>query len=65
MLRRGTYVKQLAPSHRIWHRFWMKPVKPKSKEDRLAEALRANLRRRKAAGPVQSQAPVNSPKSTD
>jgi hypothetical protein len=28
--------------------FGMKPVKAKTKEDRLAEALRANLRRRKA-----------------
>ena len=35
----------------------MKTAKPKTKEDRLAEALRANLRRRKApAKPLSSDA---------
>lgn len=44
--------------------FGMKPVKAKTKEDRLAEALRANLRRRKAPSAV-TPAVINSPKSTD
>ena len=45
--------------------FGMKPVKAKTKEDRLAEALRANLRRRKAPAPVPAVPGANSPKSTD
>ena len=43
----------------------MKPLTTKSKEDRLAEALRANLRRRKAPTTSPVMAPVNSPKPTD
>jgi hypothetical protein len=45
--------------------FGMKSGKPKTKEDRLAEALRANLRRRKAPAPVPVVPGSNSPKSTD
>ena len=54
----GTNVKQLAPSPLLWHGTRMKSNKPASKEDRLAEALRANLRRRKApkAGVSQTEA---------
>ena len=43
----------------------MKPAETKTKDERLAEALRANLRRRKAQPPVQSATPANSPKPTD
>ena len=45
--------------------FGMKPVTTKSKEDRLAEALRANLRRRKAPATALVTPPANSPKPTD
>ncbi len=50
-------VKQLAPCHRLWHGSDMKKPKPVSKEDRLAEALRANLRRRKS-GSVTPDRPI-------
>jgi hypothetical protein len=40
-------VKQLARSSPFWHGGVMKTKKHSSKEERLAEALRANLRRRK------------------
>ncbi len=42
-------VKQLARSFTIWQGEVMKKTGILSKEDRLAEALRANLRRRKQA----------------
>ena len=45
--------------------FGMKPVKAKTREDRLAEALRANLRRRKAPATAPATPPISSPKSTD
>lgn len=41
-------VKQLARTVSLCHEGIMKSDKPNSKEGRLAEALRANLRRRKA-----------------
>ena len=50
MRRDAGNVKQLAPRHWLWHGSDMKKPKPVSKEDRLAEALRANLRRRKSGG---------------
>jgi hypothetical protein len=45
--------------------FGMKPVKATTKEERLAEALRANLRRRKALATAPAKPSANSPKSTD
>jgi hypothetical protein len=44
--------------------FRMKEAKAKTKEDRLAEALRANLRRRKAPATVATPL-SSSPKPTD
>ncbi len=49
-------VKQLARSTPFWHGSAMKTEKHSSKEERLAEALRANLRRRKVA---KKEAPQN------
>jgi hypothetical protein len=43
----------------------MDKQKPVSKEERLAQALRANLRRRKVGGTVPDEAKPNSPKSAD
>ncbi len=40
-------VKQLACLNMLWHSRGMEKPKTNSKEDRLAQALRANLRRRK------------------
>ena len=43
-------VKPLAPGDGIWHRFAMSDdsdIKQKQRAERLREALRANLRRRK------------------
>jgi hypothetical protein len=40
-------VKQLARVPALWHWAPMKKPDDKSREERLAEALRANLRRRK------------------
>lgn len=42
-------VKQLARIAALWHLPCMKKPENKSREERLAEALRANLRRRKMA----------------
>jgi hypothetical protein len=65
MRRTGRYVKSLAPMHGFWHRFVMSEdsdTKAKARSDRLREALRANLRRRKAKPPAPE---ASSPKSTD
>ncbi len=43
----------------------MKPKDNKSRDDRLAEALRANLRRRKAVSAVPATPPTSSPKLRD
>jgi hypothetical protein len=40
-------VKQLARIAALWHLSCMKKPEDKSRQERLAEALRANLRRRK------------------
>jgi hypothetical protein len=45
--------------------FGMKPATAKTKEARLAGALRANLRRRKTPAPQTSAPPASSPKSND
>ena len=47
--------------------FRMKPVTDKTRDDRLAEALRANLRRRKAPATATATAtsPASFQKSTD
>lgn len=53
MRRLGRNVKRLARCRRIWHRLPMgKSIadEQKAKADRLREALRANLRRRKEQG---------------
>ena len=42
-------VKPLASISLLWHRDKMAKSENKSREDRLAEALRANLRRRKGS----------------
>ena len=43
----------------------MKPPEKQGRDARLAEALRANLRRRKRAEPKVRPLAPNSPKSTD
>ena len=45
--------------------FGMKPEKTKTRDDRLAEALRANLRRRKAPASAPATPPANSLKPKD
>ena len=68
MLSGAALVKPLARFVQLWHReFMTKPPTP-SREERLAEALRANLRRRKAQdnGAGREKAgETSSPKSTD
>jgi hypothetical protein len=49
MRRDAANVKQLALVAALWHWVFMKKPQTQTKEERLAEALRANLRRRKAA----------------
>jgi hypothetical protein len=44
---------------------FMKPPETKSREERLAQALRANLRRRKGAEPKAVPSVPNSPKPAD
>ena len=48
MRRCAALVKPLASNNQLWHRHFMEKSPAKSREERLAEALRANLRRRKA-----------------
>jgi preprotein translocase subunit SecD len=65
MRRRGRYVKLLALAGGIWHRFGMSNAadeKQKERAERLREALRANLRRRKVR---EVPAKASSPKSAD
>lgn len=68
MLSGATLVKPLARFDQLWHReFMTKPPTP-SREERLAQALRANLRRRKEQdGGAHRDADrgTSSPKSTD
>lgn len=57
-------VKPLAPSLTIWHRLTMaKDVadRERIKAERLREALRANLRRRKAPGRAKTDGPTEAP----
>jgi hypothetical protein len=61
-------VKRLAQTKGLWH--WPIVPKPdnKSREERLAEALRANLRRRKVSGRDTKPGKMggaNCPKSAD
>lgn len=66
MRRLGRNVKRLAPRGSIWHRLDMgKSIadQQKAKADRLREALRANLRRRKEQGRVPK--PVDSDRDKD
>jgi hypothetical protein len=65
MRRDAANVKQLAPRHGLWHGRDMKKPKPVSKEDRLAEALRANLRRRKSGGAAPQRPIPSCPKPAD
>ena len=68
MLSGASLVKPLAPNTVLWHRHFMEKAGNKSREERLAEALRANLRRRKAQNSdarASKPADSNSPKSTD
>jgi hypothetical protein len=67
MRRLGLNVKRLARGHRIWHRAAMAKDaadKERIKAERLREALRANLRRRKVpnrkASAVQSESGTES-----
>jgi hypothetical protein len=65
MRRVADKVKPLALLHGIWHRAVMSDdsdIKQKQREARLREALRANLRRRKAK-PAGTES--SSPKSAD
>jgi hypothetical protein len=48
MRRDAANVKQLALTSALWQWVFMKKPQTQTKEERLAEALRANLRRRKA-----------------
>lgn len=55
MRRVARYVKSLALFGGIWHRMQMSDdseIKQKQRSERLREALRANLRRRKATTPT-------------
>jgi hypothetical protein len=68
MLRRAALVNPLARRFGLWHRHFMQKTENKSREERLADALRANLRRRKAntsdSGRANADRP-SSPKSVD
>lgn len=66
MRRRAQYVKRLACLSCLWHPIMMQKRTENDREARLAEALRANLRRRKASGPQNDDkgpSTANSPKS--
>lgn len=66
MLSDAALVKPLAPKLVLWHRHFMEKPVNKSREERLAEALRANLRRRKAQNSDaqrEKSSDTNSPKS--
>jgi hypothetical protein len=68
MLSSAALVKPLAPNPLLWHRHFMTKSDNMSREERLAEALRANLRRRKAQDRDTRRAKsaaVNCPKSED
>jgi hypothetical protein len=68
MLSGTSLVKPLAPNSFLWHRHFMEKAGNKSRDERLAEALRANLRRRKAQtsdSRPSKPGDSNSPKSTD
>jgi hypothetical protein len=68
MLSDAALVKPLARKAWLWHREFMTKLQTPSREERLAEALRTNLRRRKAqnSDAVRSKKREASfPKSTD
>jgi hypothetical protein len=68
MLSGAALVKPLARFDQLWHREFMTKPQPPSREQRLAEALRANLRRRKAqdgGARRDTERETSSPKSTD
>jgi hypothetical protein len=68
MLSDAALVKPLACFVRLWHREFMAKPQTPSREERLAEALRANLRRRKAQdsdAPLAKKRESSFPKSTD
>jgi hypothetical protein len=57
-------VKPLARAQAIWHRWTMAKDaadKERIKAERLREALRANLRRRKTPGRAKNADPANTP----
>ena len=57
-------VKPLAPPEAIWHRLTMAKDaadKERIKAERLREALRANLRRRKAPGTAKNNGAIEDP----
>jgi hypothetical protein len=61
-------VKPLACNLLLWHLRFMTKSDSKSREQRLAEALRLNLRRRKAqdgGARRDKETPASCPKSTD
>lgn len=68
MLSAAALVKPLASNKQLWQRHFMEKPEIKTRQERLAEALRANLRRRKVkdsdAKPV-SFGDSSCPKSTD
>jgi hypothetical protein len=63
MRREAANVKQLALASALWHWALMKKSQTKSKEERLAEALRANLRRRKVAAKTSEEAKPSTDKN--
>lgn len=68
MLSDAALVKPLARFVQLWHREIMTKPQTPSREERLAEALRANLRRRKAQDSNARRKKAdetNSPKSAD
>ncbi len=68
MRRAACIVKSLAPPTHIWHRSSMSEdsdIKAKQRSDRLREALRANLRRRKAMNDKGVVTGPSSPKPAD
>ncbi len=68
MLSDAALVKPLARFDQLWHREIMAKPQTPSREQRLAEALRANLRRRKvqdSATRLEKVDEPSSPKSTD
>ena len=68
MLSDAALVKPLARKAKLWHREIMAKPRTPSREERLAEALRTNLRRRKAqdSDSVRAKKRESScPKSTD